>query len=97
MKIDDFEIIVKKYDKEKSCVIVNLLVFKVLEIRGFTVRCLTTKSSPTIPVYMVCPPSVKAGKGWFWIVKFSDTALWQQLKEWMKCEAKKHVNSLPQI
>ena len=95
MKIDDFEILVKKYDKEKNVVILNALYLKMLEIRGFTVRYTTTKYSPISPVWLVNPPSIKSRGGhYFWVIRFKDSSLWQKLEEKLKQAARDHANSL---
>ncbi len=95
MTLDDIEIKIKKYDKKKNVVIVNLVVLGEIEMRGFVVRYVCTKDSPRAPVWVVSPPSVVGrNKKYFWIVKFLDSALWQRLKEAIADVAREHANSL---
>lgn len=95
MNIEDIEIKVKKYDKVKNFVIANILISKILEIRGFTVRYTTTKKSPNSSVWLVNPPSVVGrNKKYFWIVRFLDTELWAHLENKLIEEAKNYSNSL---
>lgn len=95
MKIEDIQIKIKKYDKEKNFVLVNLLICGVLELRGFVIRYTTTKKSPNSPVWLVNPPSVVGrNKKFFWIVRFTDSELWGRLKNRIIDEAKNYTNSL---
>ncbi|MCL6096285.1 MAG: hypothetical protein M1444_01180 [Patescibacteria group bacterium] len=93
MEIEDFEILIKKYDKEKNFVILNLLIKDELEVRGFICRYTTTKNSPMYPVWIVSPPSVKGrGKHFFWIINLKNPALWQKLQEKMIEMAKDYTD-----
>lgn len=80
MNIEDFEINIKKYDREKNHVIVNLLIKKIIEIRGFIVRYTPTKYSKT-SIWIVTPTSVKKGKFFFHVVRIKDHALWAKLEQ----------------
>lgn len=94
MNIDDIEIKIKSYDRKKNFVIVNLTILDVFEIRGFTVRYLTTKHSPTYPVWIVTPPSVKGrNKMFFHVIRVLDSALWQQLEKRIIEMAKEYTNT----
>lgn len=94
MNVDDIEIKIKSYDRIKNLVIVNLNIYEVIEIRGFTVRYTTTKHSPTYPVWMVTPPSVRGrNKMFFHIVRIKDSALWQQLEKRIIEMAKEYTNT----
>lgn len=95
LSIDDIDIKIKKYDREKNQVILNLIIYDQLELRGFIVRYTETKFSPYNPVWVVTPPSIKGrNKVWFHIVRFKDSALWQQLQKQIIDVANNHVNTL---
>jgi hypothetical protein len=93
MNIEDFEITVKKYDREKQVVILNLVIKQVLEVRGFRARYGRTKHSPTASVWIVSPPAVKTGKIYFWIFEVKDSDLWQLLSEKMIRLAKEYTTT----
>lgn len=46
MDIENIEIKIKKYDREKEVVILNLIYNSAIEERGWTVRLLETKAEP---------------------------------------------------
>lgn len=93
MNIDDIEIKIKKYDRKKNLVIVNLTLLDTVEMRGFTVKYTTTKHSPISPVWLVTPPSVRGrNKMYFWIVRFRDSALWGKLEKKIIEMAKEYTN-----
>ncbi len=95
LTIDDIEIKIKTYDRKKNQVILNLTLFDQVQIRGFTVRYTTTKYSSINPVWVVTPPSVRGrNKTWFHIVRFTDSALWEQLQKRIINTANEHANSL---
>ena len=95
INIDDIEIKIKTYDRKKNQVILNLMLFDQLQIRGFIVRYTTTKFSLITPVWVVTPPSVRGrNKAWFHIVRFTDSALWEQLQKRIIEAANEHANSL---
>ncbi len=95
MNIDDIEIKIKTYNRTKNLVILNLILFDQLELRGFTVRYTETKYSPLHPVWIVTPPSVRGrNKAWFHIVRFKDSALWQQLQKRIIDAASEQANSV---
>ena len=95
MNIQDIEIKIKKYDKEKNFVIANLIISGALELRGFVIRYTTTKKSPNSAIWLVNPPSVVGrNKQYFWIARFLDTELWGRLESKMIDEAKNYSNSL---
>lgn len=95
MTIEDIEIKIKKYDREKNLVIVNIIIEKALEIRGFTVRYTTTKRSPTTPVWIVNPPAVKGrNKTYFWVVRFLESDFWQRLQEEITRQAREYANTI---
>lgn len=80
--LDDIEIKIKKYDTNKNTVILNLLIYEQLELRGFTVRFAETKYSKGSAVWIVTPPSVRGrNKTWFHIVRVKDSELWKQLEK----------------
>lgn len=83
MNIDDLYIRFKKYDPIKNIAIVNVVVCKTIEIRGFIVRYATLKNPPYSSMWIVSPPSVtnKKYKSTFWIVHILKPELWQELKE----------------
>ena len=82
LEIDDIEIKIKKYDRDKNIVILNLLICGQLEIRGYTVRFTETRYSRSKPIWLVTPPSTRTKRNvWFHVVRFKDTALWQQVRE----------------
>lgn len=93
MNIDDFEIRVKKYDREKQVVILNILVQNVLEVRGFRARYGRTQRSLNSSVWIVSPPAVRVGKNYFWIFILKDNELWQQLSERMIQAAKEYTTT----
>jgi hypothetical protein len=81
MNIDDFEIKIKKFDREKNYVIVHLTILSTFEIRGFLVRYTTTKYSNGRAVWIVSPPSQKMGKVYFHIARCKDLDLWKELEK----------------
>lgn len=93
MSIDDIQIIIKKYDREKQVVILNILINDVLEIRGFRARYGRTKYSSDASVWIVSPPAVRIGKNYFWIFELKDNALWQQLSERIIQNAKEYTDT----
>lgn len=94
INIEDFKIIVKKYDRENNYVILNILICKTIEVRGFIVRYTTTRHSAS-PVWIVNPPSVKGRKGmYFWIFQLKNTILWQKLESRMIKEARREANDI---
>lgn len=92
MKIEDFEINIKTYNRKKGFVIINLLVLGELEIRGFRARYTTTKNSPSYPVWVISPPAVPIKSKFFWIVRIKNSSLWQQLQGRIKEEAINYTN-----
>ena len=81
MNIEDFEIKIKKYDRDNNQVIVNLLISKELEIRGYVVRFMETKFS-TYPIWIVTPPAVKGrNKMYFHVVRLKNELLWGTLQQ----------------
>ena len=92
MNIDDIEIKIKKYDREKQFVIANIIICDVLEIRGFRIRYGKTKYSPTSPVWFASPPAIKVKNSWFWIVEFKNTDLWTELEKKLINEARAFTN-----
>lgn len=94
MNLEDIEIKIKKYDRKKNLVIVNLIIEEVLEIRGFTVRYTTTRRS-AIPIWIVNPPSVIGrNKTYFWITRFLDSDFWQRLQEEIIRQAREYANNI---
>ena len=93
MNIEDFEIRIKKYDREKQVVILNLAIMQICEVRGFRVRYGKTKYSSDRPVWIVSPPAVRVGKNYFWIFEIKDNDLWQKLSEKMIQLAKEYTNT----
>lgn len=93
MNIDDFEITVKKYDREKQVVILNILVSGVLEVRGFRARYGRTKYSQDRSVWIVSPPAIRIGKNYFWIFELQDNEMWQQLSERMIQAAREYTTT----
>ena len=95
MNIEDIEIKIKKYDRTKNYVLVNLLLFKELEIRGYVVRFTKTKNTTT-PIWLVTPPSVPIGRGkyrkYFWITEFKDADFWEKLQQRIIHLAISHTN-----
>ncbi len=95
MTIDDIEIKIKKYDREKQVVIVNLLLFEELEIRGYVARFTKTKYS-SYPIWLVSPPSVSVGRGKytkrFWISEFKNSDFWEKLQQEIIHAVIKHTN-----
>lgn len=87
MNLEDIEIDIKKYDRVKNVVIVNLFVSKLIEIRGFIVRYTPTEKSPNQPVWIVNPPSIPVkGKSkfktiYFHVIRFKDLKFWYLLQE----------------
>lgn len=94
MNIDDFKIIIKKYDMEKSVVIVNVIVQDILEIRGFQVRYATFKKPPYASQWIVSPPSqrMKRSSKYFWFVQINDITLWYSLQEKIIVSVKEYTN-----
>lgn len=93
--IDDIEIKIKKYDREKNIVIANLVILEEVEIRGFILRYTTTRHSPINPVWLVTPPSIRGrNKMYFWIVRFRDSALWQQIQKRFVEEARAYTKTV---
>ena len=78
MNIEDFDIKIKKYDRENNFVIVNLVILKEFEIRGYVARFTKTKYSDS-PIWLVSPPTKFIGKGKykkaFWIAELKNTTL----------------------
>lgn len=94
MNINDFEIKIKKFDREKNVVYVNLLVCSELEIRGLVIRFTETKYSQ-LPIWIVNPPSVKGrNKKPFWIVYLKNPTLWQLLEKKIIDEVKEYTGLL---
>lgn len=82
MDIDDIDIKIKKYDREKEVVILNLIFCKRLEVRGFTARLLDTKTEPKHSFWSVNPPCIRRKDNtYFWIVQFLELDFWTQIKE----------------
>jgi hypothetical protein len=82
MDIGDIEIKIKKYDREKEIVILNLILFNKLEIRGYRAMLLETKTPPVRSFWKVLPPCVKkTKKEYFWIARFLDKDLWLKVQE----------------
>ncbi len=95
LSIDDIEIKIKKYDREKNFVIANIIVLDVIEIRGFVLRFTTTKHSLNRPVWVITPPSVRGrNKTFFHIARFKDSALWQQLQKAFIEEADRYTKTV---
>lgn len=91
--LDDIEIKIKKYDREKNNVIINLVIFEQLEIRGFRCNYMKTKYSNGNSVWIVNPPSIKGrNKTWFHIIRFKDSDLWQELEKRIIEDAKEYTN-----
>lgn len=93
MSIEDIKIKIKKYDREKQVVIGNITIAEIFEVRGFRARFGRTKYSPSAPVWIVSPPSVKIGKNYFWIFELQDKELWQQLSDEFIRQAKEYTNT----
>ena len=94
LNIDDFDIKIKKYDRDKNEVIVNVTVGEILEIRGYRVRYTETKFSHGSAVWIVAPPAVRGrNKKWFWIVNMKDNELWSALQEKIILQTKLYTNS----
>ncbi len=91
MNIEDFEIKIKKYDREKNVVIVHIIILKLIEIRGFVVRFTETKYSHGVPIWIVSPPSQKIGKFYFWQFRCLDTELWKELEQIIIAKAKEYT------
>ncbi len=82
MDIDDIEIKIKKYNREKEVVILNLIFYKKLEVRGFVARLTETKTEPRHSFWKVNPPCIKGKNNtFFWIVQILDKDLWRKLEE----------------
>jgi len=82
MDINDIEIKIKKYDREKEVVILNLIYKNTIEERGWTARLLETRSEPKHSFWKILPPCVKKGKDrFFWICRILDKDLWIKLQE----------------
>lgn len=82
MDIDNIEIKIKKYDREKEVVILNLIYNNVIEERGWTVRLLETKAEPRHSFWKITPPCKKIHKNkFFWICRILDKDLWTKLQE----------------
>jgi hypothetical protein len=95
MNIEDFEIKIKKYDREKNFVIANVVILGELELRGFVIRYTETKYTSGRAVWVVSPPSVKGRKSnYFWVVKLKNNLLWQQLRERLVDKANEYANSI---
>jgi len=95
MKIEDFEIKIKKYDEKKKVVYVNLMVCGELETRGWIVRFTDTQYSHNIPVWLVNPPLAKGrNKKFFWIVYLKNPMLWQLLQKKIIDAVKEYTNLL---
>jgi hypothetical protein len=84
MNIDDFRIVIKKYDRVKQVVFSNVVVCETLEIRGYVTRYAELKKYPHTAQWIVSPPSVipkkKSGK-YFWIINILNPELWHQLQQ----------------
>ena len=94
MNIEDFEIKIKKYDREKNVVIVHLLILKIIEIRGFIVRYALTRYSHGSPVWIVSPPSVRIGKFYFWQFRCINLDLWKEIEKKMIELAIEYTNAV---
>jgi len=82
MDIDDIEIKIKKYDREKEVVILNLTFFNKLEERGWRAMLLVTKTEPRHSFWKVNPPCIRGKNNtFFWIVRILDKDLWRKLEE----------------
>ena len=96
MTIEDIEIKIKKFDREKNYVLVNLLILNTIEIRGFVVRYTKTRYTVS-PIWIVNPPSIPSGKKgkykiYFWVVEFKDPDFWEQLQQKIIHAAVLHTN-----
>jgi len=95
MQIEDFEIKIKKFDREKNVVYVNLIICGELETRGWVVRYTTTKYSTNSAVWIVNPPSAKGrNKKTFWIVYLKNPSLWNLLQKKVIDEVKDYTDLL---
>lgn len=90
--VDDIEIKIKKYDREKQVVIANMIISGTLEIRGFRIRYGRTKYSPNAPVWIASPPVIKTRGGYFWIAEFKNADLWKELEKRLVNEARSYTN-----
>lgn len=95
MNIEDFEIKIKKYDRENNLVIANIVVNKELEIRGYLVRFTATKHSLR-PIWIASPPTIFIGKGKykkaFWVVEMKTLGLWKELEKEIVRLAEEYTN-----
>lgn len=91
MNIEDFEIKIKKYDRDKNHVIVNVLIQEVIEIRGFLCLYTSTKYSVN-PVWIVNPPSVRKGKVRYWLFEIKNIDLWHELQNKIVDLVKEYTN-----
>jgi len=95
MDINDIEIKIKKYDREKEVVIVNLIFCKTLEERGWTVRLLSKKAEPHHTFWKITPPCKKIyGNKYFWISRILDKDLWIKLQEKVIEEVKNYPDDI---
>lgn len=82
MDINDIDIKIKKYNREKEVVILNLIFCKKLEVRGYTARLLETKTEPKHSFWKINPPCIlNNNKSFFWITEILDKDLWKKLEE----------------
>lgn len=80
MKIEDFGVEIKKVNKKKKTVILNVILQGVLEIRGWTARPSTFSKNNGLK-WWVSPPCKQGKNGqWYWWVNFSDLGLWKELE-----------------
>lgn len=94
MNIKDFEIKIKKFDREKNVVYVNLIICGELEIRGWVIRYTETKYSK-LPIWIVNPPSVRGrNKKTFWIAHLKNPELWHILEKQIINEVKNYTDLL---
>src|SRR3989338_3127147 len=85
LTINDFDVEVKKWDRDKNVVIVNVKICGVVEIRGFQVRFATSRFTQRSE-WLVSPPSLplkKRGRKttYFWVTEIKNKDLWDQLKK----------------
>lgn len=95
MKIEDFEIKIRKYDQKKNLVYANVVVLGEIELRGFRAKFGETKYSIGIPIWFAKPPSVTGkNKKTFYIVYFKNPTLWQLLEKKIIDAAKEYTDLL---
>ena len=95
MDINDIDIKIKKYDRTKRLLILNLIFCKKVELRGYTAKLVETKTEPIHSYWSINPPRIRnKDKTYFWIVNVLESGFWLQIKERIIEKVKNYPESI---